>query len=734
MTRILKGCLLATALFFSACANDADFDGVPAAQDCNDANGQIRPGAPETCDAVDNDCDGWIDEGLNCPGVGTDTATDAACEAKWALDADGDGYTLEGSETCVSGLAGYVLVSAEADCDDRNPDVNPAGVEVECDGIDNDCNQSIDDNAVEAPVWLLDADGDGYGDVAKSKKSCAQPAGYVVATEIDCNDANPIVHPGATEICDNVDTDCDGITDDDESTDAVTLYADGDGDGFGWSGHSRVTKCDPKSVGYSADNTDCDDLEASVNPGADEVCDLIDNDCDGKIDDLDPSVTDQELWYADGDHDGYGNKRGTKHACFVPRDYVADNTDCNDDFASAKPGAVETCDDIDNDCDGLVDEAGATGELQWYPDNDYDSYGTAIGVVTACNRPIVGHYMAQSDVNHASDCNDRNETVNPGALEQCDLIDHNCDGNAGGTTEPFYRDQDGDGYGNSADVVNNCAQPSGYVKLSTDCNDNVASVHPGATEICDGIDNNCNGQVDTDAVQTSWYADADGDGYGAKTGAISSCTQPSGRVQDNNDCNDAVVTVHPGATEVCDDAVDNNCNGQTDAGDAQCGGQEPVVTGRVCDPTVTGSCTMQITCSAGNTPSTMRVCVSGKARSSVVPGSENAPGADTSTGSLLREDGNFMTKYFVLFYDRYSSGFGVGVDTSRPIYTTTTNQYCAELPRGDWFPALEGQTGTLVVEADLNLEKVEISSGSELCQINTTGVGGASGFVTYVGQ
>jgi len=101
---------------------------------------------------------------------------------------------------------------------------------------------------------------------------------------------------------------------------------------------------------------------------------------------------------------------------------------------------------------------------------------------------------------------------------------------------------------------------------------------------------------------------------------------------------------------------------------------------------------------------------------------------------LLREDGNFMTKYFVLFYDRYSSGFGVGVDTSRPIYTTTTNQYCAELPRGDWFPALEGQTGTLVVEADLNLEKVEISSGSELCQINTTGVGGASGFVTYVGQ
>ncbi|OGU10192.1 MAG: hypothetical protein A2075_21290 [Geobacteraceae bacterium GWC2_58_44] len=126
----------------------------------------------------------------------------------------------------------------------------------------------------------------------------------------------------------------------------------------------------------------------------------------------------------------------------------------------------------------------------------------------------------------------------------------------------FYRDADGDGYGNLAVTTQACTAPAGHVADHSDCNDNDPKVNPAAAEACDLQDNNCNGQID-EGVKTHYYRDADGDGYGNANGATQACTQPAGYTASGTDCNDNVSSVHPGATELCN-GVDDNCSGQTD--------------------------------------------------------------------------------------------------------------------------------------------------------------------------
>ena len=180
----------------------------------------------------------------------------------------------------------------------------------------------------------LDADGDGFEDATWGGP--------------DCDPTDAEVNPDAVEVCDGIDNDCSGAIDD-EATDFGTWYADADGDGFG-DADSPVSACAQPS-GTVEDATDCDDSEALSYPGGSEVCDLIDNDCDGEVDE---GASDLGTWYEDSDGDGYGDIEAPVEACTQPSGTVEETEaiDCDDTHANIYPGATEHCDDTDWDCDG----------------------------------------------------------------------------------------------------------------------------------------------------------------------------------------------------------------------------------------------------------------------------------------------------------------------------------------------------------------------------------------------
>jgi hypothetical protein len=326
-----------------------------------------------------------------------------------------------------------------------------------------------------------------------------------------------------------------------------TYYADADGDAYG--DLNQTTQACTTPTGYVADNTDCDDAVAAVNPGATEVCNTIDDDCDNIIDE-----DGQNVFYADTDADSYGDATATTLACTAPIGYVSDNTDCDDNAAAVNPGATEVCNTIDDDCDNLIDEG---GQNIFYADVDVDGYGDPSSTTQACTAPL--GFVADN-----TDCDDNAIEVNPGEMESCNGIDDDCDNLVDeGVQTTFYADTDVDGYGDLNSTVIACMAPSGFVSDSTDCNDANAAVNPGATEICNTLDDDCDNLVDEEGLNT-YYADADGDGYGDATNTTTGCTAPSGFVTDNTDCNDADALVNPGVAEVCDNSLDDNCNGTID--------------------------------------------------------------------------------------------------------------------------------------------------------------------------
>ena len=192
-------------------------------------------------------------------GGSTDTSNpDDTGPSTSAEDADGDGYT------------------ADVDCDDDDADVHPDADEV-CNGEDDNCDGEADEGITV--TWYVDRDGDGYGDEGTTQDSCDELSG-MVTDGTDCNDDDETMYPGADEYCDSADNDCDGDVDED-AVDQSTLYEDADGDGVGVEDGKSVTGCDSED-GYAAEVGDCDDADASRYPGAGELCDGIDNDCDEK--------------------------------------------------------------------------------------------------------------------------------------------------------------------------------------------------------------------------------------------------------------------------------------------------------------------------------------------------------------------------------------------------------------------------------------------------------------------
>ena len=528
--------------------------------DCNDNDDRSYPGAQEICDALDNDCDGDPDDGI---------------EAFWYVDSDGDGYGVAPALfTCNPPLD---RVAQSGDCDDSDPLRFPGNVEV-CDSVDNDCNNLIDesDPGLEADEWFFDNDSDGHGDPSVVAIGCTQPPQHV-ALDDDCDDTRPDIYGGAPEICDSDDNDCDLLIDDaDPDLDPAgnSWYEDLDADAFG-TGDVALACAQPTPYGqppWQPVDGDCDDLDPTINPGAVEVCDDIDNDCDTLIDDQDTFVdpTSTRLAYADTDGDGFGdaNVPWFEATCTLPDPgYVFDDTDCQDDLlaepaaADIYTGAPELCDGLDNDCDTYVDE----NTEVWFEDADGDGRGNPLVSVGPQCDPPAGYVFDDTD------CNDSNTSVYGGAPEVCDSLDNDCDGaiddadtDVQGTL--WYVDNDEDGFGLSTQAVNACIQPvdNTYATVDGDCDDFTAGVNPGATEVCDFVDNNCDLIIDDDAVdRTDWYADNDSDTYGDLNTVVTSCEQPQFTVADATDCDDNDFKINPGADEVCDNR-DNNCDSVID--------------------------------------------------------------------------------------------------------------------------------------------------------------------------
>jgi hypothetical protein len=324
-------------------------------------------------DCYDSDCSGHLD----CTGGDDDdSSTGDDDDDTSPTDLDGDGFEFP------------------EDCDDGNPWVNPDAPEV-CNDRDDNCNGLVDDG-------IADADGDSFN-------QCD-----------DCDDSNAAINPDAEEICDGEDSDCNGLVFGDE------LDIDGDG--------MLGCDCDENLTGP---NCDCDDTDPTVQPGATEECDPVDDDCDG---DLLES-------FADEDSNGIPD-------C-VEQDLDFDGyqwlTDCDDENAAVYPGAPEECNGIDDDCNGYADNDDF-GEV----DADMDGF-------LSCN-----------------DCDDTDAAFNAAAIESdcTDNNDYNCDGSVG------HADNDNDG-------VEAC---------ESDCNDADPANNPGLPEICDQQDNNCDFLIDEGGV------------------------------------------------------------------------------------------------------------------------------------------------------------------------------------------------------------------------------------------
>ncbi len=250
-----------------------------------------------------------------------------------------------------------------------------------------------------------------------------------------------------------------------------------------------------------------------------------------------------DLFYDDNDQDGFYN-------------YI----DCDDNNALAFPGGVESCDDIDNDCNGMIDDGLPLNT--YYADADSDGFGTSDNIVEICSdNPPIGFVV------NALDCDDASSSVYQDAPELCDGIDNDCNGDIDDNI-PYYDyflDTDNDGYGDPESMINTCESvaPSGYVTNPDDCDDTLNFVNADAPEICDNIDNDCNGEIDDNIPYYDFYMDMDQDGFGDINVINTICVDvlPAGFVRNADDCDDNNANIYLGAPEVADNGVDEDCSG-----------------------------------------------------------------------------------------------------------------------------------------------------------------------------
>ncbi len=368
-------------------------------------------------------------------------------------------------------------------------------------------------NPCDEKIWYIDKDGDEYG--GGKVMACERPKDGYLLSELkgvgidDCDDMDSYEFPGQT------------------------WYIDADKDKYG---KRIVISCERPYNGFlkhellGNGTDDCDDNNGNINPGKNDVpCNGIDEDCSGG-----DSTSESMTWYKDADGDGYGDPNKSKKHCLKPQGYVSNNTDCDDSNGNVNPGQSEIpCNGIDDDCSGGDDNSALS---RWYRDADGDGFGNASISLESCTRP-------SGYVTNNTDCDDSNGNVNPGQSEiPCNGIDDDCSGGDDNSAlSRWYRDADGDGFGNASISLESCSRPSGYVSNITDCDDSDANEKPN--------------QV--------WYIDADNDGFGNST--LTTCARPgnghlASELQGITDCDDTNDSAHKSnECGICGPS-DNDCD------------------------------------------------------------------------------------------------------------------------------------------------------------------------------
>ena len=436
-------------------------------------------------------------------------------------DFDSDGYT------------------ENVDCDDNNLNINPGAQEL-CDSVDNNCDGQIDEEVKS--TFYYDSDQDGYGTSSQYTLSCSAPLNYVT-NNLDCNDNNLNINPGAQELCDSVDNNCNSQADEGVTT---TFYRDNDNDGYGNPVSSTQTCSVP--LGYTTNNNDCNDNSVSVNPGTSELCDSVDNNCNG--------VADEGFSIGASCSSGVG-------VCLSSGVSVCSsnnlNTVCN---AVPKSPTTEICDGKDNNCDGQTDEGGICAVTSTEICDGIDNNGNGqvdeqLTKTITCGVGVCSRSATQT-------CNSGNwvgacTSGNP-QTEVADGLDNNCNGQTDeGFLKIFYYDADGDNYGESYLSIQS-AFPSGQYSAVNygDCRPSDSKSFPGAQEMCDGADNNCNGIADQgENLKQSCYDIAD-----KKYAGIGVCSYGYYACLGSYFSGTCVGAIAPIA-EKCD-GTDNDCDGQLD--------------------------------------------------------------------------------------------------------------------------------------------------------------------------
>ncbi len=429
-----------------------------------------RAAGEEVCDGIDNDCDGLVDEALV-------RVCDNGCS--------------HGQQICTDAEWGECSVDPEAEV---------------CDGVDNDCDGEVDEEDSQGcSIRHLDADRDGFGLLADRKCLCADAPPYSTEVVGDCDDGDERVYPGAPEVCDGVDNDCDPETPAEPrgAPGCVKHYTDGDGDGFGHPLKSRC-QCAPDEEYTSLEGSDCDDTDELAFPAAAERCNRVDDDCDGLTDEQaeapgecpEDCGTDLECArtcnarVACSSECGAGEQLcvdGQLEACDAPPlNECLDATDGCTPFETCEACPElpeEVCNGVDDDCDGEVDE-GVLAEL--YADADGDGYGRS--------DPLTDHSGCAGEEGFATlpgDCDETEPAVHPNAVESCNGVDDDCDGDSDEDFEELGAACDGPDSDKCANGLFECAEGGGGVVCGAESKVDIV-------ERCTGLDDDCDGETDED--------------------------------------------------------------------------------------------------------------------------------------------------------------------------------------------------------------------------------------------